>query len=126
MRAWGKEVETMWKILALVTAVALASCSLDEPQTAAELGSVDAESEALALDDEYVLAASDCLTEDDCEYYPEQTYAQCVASCQGGVAAIERFCWLIRIPWVQASCLAMRFGGPVVCANWCYWYFTPH
>lgn len=125
----------MWKILAVMIAAPLAACTLDAAETVDELGASEPGAEVIATDDfdSYVvaaegpdsLAASDCLTEEDCEFYPEQTYAQCVAACNGGVAAIERFCWLIRIPWVQASCLAMRFGGPVVCANWCYWYFTP-
>jgi hypothetical protein len=115
----------MWKVLALVTAfAALASCTLDELQTTAELGSVDAESEVVALD-EYVLAAPDCLTEDDCEYYPEQTLAQCLAACQAGSAAIEAFCRVVVHPAAKAACWGVVYAGPVACSGFCYWYFTP-
>jgi hypothetical protein len=116
----------------VAVAATLASCTLDAPQTAEELDSApgaqptDEFYSYVAAEDPYVLAAPECLGEDDCELAPEQTYAQCVAACNAGVAAIERFCFTIPHPVVKASCLAMRFGGPVVCANWCYWYLTPH
>jgi hypothetical protein len=147
---------TMKHAIFMIVAIAatLASCTLDDPRTMDELGSSasevassgdfdspvvaardpgspvvaarDPDSPVVAAGDRDVLATSDCLTEDGCEPAPEQTYAQCIVACNGGVAAIERFCFLIPHPVVKASCLAMRFGGPVVCANWCYWYFTPH
>ena len=109
----------MWKRLALVTAVALASCTLDEPQTAAELDAVDAESEVVAFDDEYVLA------EEDWEHYPEQTLAQCLAACQAGSTAIEAFCRVVVHPAAKAACWGVVYAGPVACSGFCYWYFTP-
>ena len=116
----------MWKmILAVVIAAALAACTLDEPQTAAELGSVDAEWEAVAFDDEHVLAASDCLTEDDCDYYTEQTLAQCLAACNAGPRAIEAFCRVIPHAAIRLACWGVVYGGPVACSGFCYWYYTP-
>ena len=118
----------MGKILALVSAAALASCALDESHTAAELkiGTMDAaESEAVTLDDEYALAATDCLAEDDCEVYPEQTRSQCLNACALGAAAIEAFCRIIVSPAIKAACWGVVNKGPQACANFCNWYFTP-
>lgn len=72
------------------------------------------------------LTGSDCTTAEECEAYLEQTLSQCLNACQLGIEAIERFCDLIPVPAIQASCYAMRFGGPILCSNWCYWYFSPH
>ena len=63
---------------------------------------------------------------DEEPYEPELTYTQCVAACNAGVDAITDFCYRIPIVTVRLSCLGMRHGGPVVCSNWCYWYFTSH
>lgn len=117
----------MWRILALVSAAALASCALDEPQTAVELelGSVDAESEAVTLDDESVLAATDCLAEDDCEVHPEQTLSQCLAACEAGAEAMAVFCRFIVHPVIAAACWKVVNAGPTPCSGFCYWYFTP-
>jgi hypothetical protein len=59
-------------------------------------------------------------------YEPELTYAECVQACYAGVEAIERFCRRIPNPVIVARCLAIRYGGPILCSNWCAWYFLPH
>jgi hypothetical protein len=68
---------------------------------------------------------AECITEDDCEYYPEQTYSQCIAACEAGVAAMEVFCRFILSPVVSQACWKAAYAGPAACVNFCKWYFTP-
>ena len=56
---------------------------------------------------------------------PEQTYSQCIAACEAGVAAMEVFCRFIVHPVVAKACWKAAYGGPTVCVNFCKWYFTP-
>jgi hypothetical protein len=107
-------------LISMILALVMSACTLpadDAGETPVaeqldELESFATEPEVYALDEE--------------PHVPELTYAQCVVACHAGIEAIERFCALIPNPVIQASCLAMRHGGPVVCSNWCYWYFIPH
>ena len=120
----------MWKILAVVIAATLAACTLDAPATVDELGSSgpgidDFDSYVVVAEDSDVLAASDCLIEDDCEYYREQTLAQCLAACNAGPRAIEAFCRVIPHAAIRLACWGVVYGGPVACSGFCYWYYTP-
>lgn len=127
-------------ILIVALAATFAACSLDDPQTVDdEFDSSDPGSQVITTDDfdfdSYIVAADDfdaymraaleCTTEDDCEYQPEQTLAQCLAACQAGPRSIEAFCRVIPHPVIRGACWAVVYAGPVACSGFCYWYYTP-
>jgi hypothetical protein len=63
---------------------------------------------------------------DDHEAIPLNNLPACIAACNGGLVAVEKFCLGLPDMRMKAICMAMRFGSTIACINWCNWHYTPH